>query len=751
LDWNIEPATVAKAVATFVVVAILIPVVTAGTALASIVYLPLPAPPLPTPKPGIESRITRIYDAAGKEIGLLRKFDTSIPVKSSDIPEILKQAVVSVEDKRFYSHGGIDPMGALRALWADLRGRQVVQGGSTITQQYVKNVFTSGERTLARKIREAVLASQLDRKVTKDEILYRYLSTIYLGGGAYGIGAASESYFKKPVNQLNASESAMIAGLISAPSDFEPRSNPTQAEINRVFVLDQMLAQGRLDPVRHIEAVSQKLFFPTSEEPKPSGPATIVHPLELQSASQPYYVDYVRRYLSAKYGADIVYRGGLRVETALDPRLQTLAEESVKKSLSGTSSPLEMALVTVEPNTGFVRAMVGGRDFSKSQVNLALGNCPEDYVAPQDGPVCLDGGGTGRQPGSSMKPVTLAKAYEEGIGPGRIYSGPGTYRVPGCPAQQDGCVIHNVESGSYGAISLKQATAYSVNTVYAQLIQDVGIKETAEMAHRLGLTMIRPDGIQPNGSESYGVGLTLGAADVSPLDMAAAYSVFGARGVQHAATPIVKVIDANGKVLEDNTKRPGKRVLTEAVADNVTDALKGVITGGTGTGANIGRPEGSAGKTGSTDNNVDAWFVGYTPALSTAIWMGYSDSNKKPLRNIKGVSIVYGGTIPASTWKDYMGQALKNAPAADFPKPAALAGDIAAGARRQLEDLRPQVVEPIYLAPPVTFAPPPTTTLTPPPPPTIPPFLGVIPTTRPPRPTTTVPTTSSTILRFPFP
>ena len=579
MDWNFEPLQVAKAVATFLVVTILIPLVTAGTALASIVYLPLPAPPLPEPKPGIESRITRIFDAAGKEIGLLRKFDTSIPVKASDIPEVLKQAVVSVEDKRFYSHGGIDPLGALRALWADLRGRAVVQGGSTITQQYVKNVFTSGERTLARKIREAVLASQLDRKVTKDEILYRYLSNIYLGGGAYGIGAAAESYFKKPVNELTASESAMLAGLISAPSDFEPRSNPTQAEINRVFVLDEMLAQGRIDHFRHAEAVAQKLFFPTSETPAPAGPATIVHPLELQSASEPYYVDYVRRYLSAKYGADIVYRGGLRVETALDPRLQGLAVDSVRKALSGTNPPLEMALVTVEPGTGFVRAMVGGRDFSKSQVNLALGNCPEDYEVPQEGPICLSGGGSGRQPGSSMKPVTLAKAYEEGIGPGRVYSGPGTYTIPGC--RGTGCVVHNVESGSYGSISLKQATAFSVNTVYAQLIEDVGVTETAEMANRLGITMIPADGIQPVGTskgEPYGVGLTLGAAEVSPLEMASAYSVFAARGLQFSATPIVKVTDANGNILEDNTKRQGKRVVAEAVADNVTDALKGAVS-----------------------------------------------------------------------------------------------------------------------------------------------------------------------------
>jgi len=742
LDWNLDPIRVGKAVATFLVVAVLIPLVTAGTALASIVYLPLPAPPLPTPKPGIESRITRIFDVTGKEIGLLRKFDTSIPVKSADIPDVLKQAVVAIEDRRFYSHSGIDPMGALRALWADARGREVVQGGSTITQQYVKNVYTSGERTLARKIREAVLASQLDRKVSKDEILYRYLSNIYLGGGAYGIGAAAESYFKKPVNSLTASESAMLAGLISAPSDFEPRSNPNQAELNRVFVLDKMLEQNRLDPVRHAQAVSERLFFPTGETPTPSGPATVVHPLELQSATQPYYVDYVRRYLSAKYGPDIVYRGGLKVETALDPKLQVLAEESVRKALSGTSAPLEMALATVEPGTGFVKAIVGGRDFSKSQVNLALGNCAEEYVAPRDGPVCLSGGGTGRQPGSSMKPVTLAKAYEEGIGPGRVYAGPGTYRIPSCRGDQ--CTVSNVESGSYGSISLKQATAFSVNTVYAQLVADVGVKDTAEMANRLGITMVAADGNQPNG-EAYGVSLTLGAAEVSPLDMAAAYGVFAARGVQHYATPVVKVTDANGKVLEDNTKRQGKRVLTEPVADNVTDALKGVISGGTGTGANIGRPEGSAGKTGSTENNADAWFVGYTPALSTAIWMGYSDSNTRSLRNIKGTSIVYGGTIPASTWKDYMGQALKNAPAADFPKPATLAGDFGAGARRALEDLRPQAVEPIYIDPPVTLLPPPPTTLVGPP--TTNPFFGFFTTTTQP-PVTAPPTTPTTRRQF---
>ncbi len=265
-----------------------------------------------------------------------------------------------------------------------------------------------------------------------------------------------------------------------------------------------------------------------------------------------------------------------------------------------------------------------------------------------------------------------------------------------------------MESGAYGSIALRQATQLSVNTVYAQLILDVGVKDTAEMAHRLGVTMVDAEGNQPNGGEPYGPSLTLGAAETSPLDMAAAYSVFANRGVQMSATPVVKVTDAKGTVLEDNSKRAGKRVLAEAVADNVNDVLKGVLTSGTGRGADIGRPDGSAGKTGSTEDNADAWFVGYTPALSTAIWMGYSDSNTKSLRNIKGTSIVYGGTIPASTWKDYMGTALKNAPAADFVKAAPLAGDLGAGPRRAPEDLRPQVAEPIYVDPPVTLIPQPT-------------------------------------------
>ena len=704
-----------QAAGAFLAVAIVLPIVVAGTALAAYLFLPLPTPDLPKPNPGVEaSRITRIYDAAGNEIGLLRKFDTKIPVQQSDIPDILKQAVVATEDQRFYSHSGIDLRGAIRAFWADVQGRSIVQGGSTITQQYVKTVYTGGERTFSRKLKEAVIASRIDRKMDKDEILFRYLSNVYFGGGAYGAGAAAESYFKKPVNDLTLSESALLASLIRAPSQLEPRGHPAEAEAGRLRVLGEMLHQGRIDQAEYDEAVQQRVVL-VGVDPPSDGAATFVQPLELQSASEPYFVDAVRRYLSAKFGDDVIYKGGLRVETSLDPRLQDLAEGAVTKSLEGTSPPLEMALVTVEPGTGFVKALVGGRDFNASQVNLALGNCPERPVV-RDGPVCLSGGGTGRQPGSAFKPVTLAKAFESGIGPGRVYSGPSSYTIPNCTGD---CTVHNVESGGYGAISLRQATAYSVNTVYAQLILDVGVPETAEMAHRLGLTMINPDGLRPDG-ETYGASLTLGSGETSPYDMAGAFSVFANRGMQQPATPVVKVTDAEGKVLEDNTQRKPRRVLSEAVADNVNDVLKGVIQYGTGTNAEIGRSNGTAGKTGTSENFGDAWFVGYTPHLSTAVWMGYSDSREKPLKNIKGTAVVYGGTIPARTWGAYMGEALKSAPQADFAPPVALAGDIDAGPRRTPEQTQGTTPVQIVQAPV----------------PTLPPFPTIVTSPRPGVPTT---------------
>ena len=622
---------------------------------------------LPPERPSVISGITRIYDDAGKQIGLLREFDLSIPVKQNDIPDVLKQAVVAAEDRRFYSHSGVDDRAVFRAIWSNVTGGGYVEGASTLTQQYARLVYLDPAKTLSRKIQEASIARRLEKEMSKDEILYRYLDRVYLGSGAYGVGAASQTYFRKSVKDLNVSEAALLAGLIRQPSVNDPRTNPAGAEGVRLQVLGQMLDQGRISQSEHAEAAAQRLVL-VGENFNPEGPATRIHPPQEQESEYPYFVDYVRRYLVTKYGDETVYRGGLKVTTSLNPSLQAKAEAAVKEALQGTSAPLEMAMVSVDPRTGLVRALVGGRDFSKSQVNLALGNCIGPVTAKPDEPFCVDGGGTGRQPGSAFKPVTLARALEEGIPVTEVYSGPSTYRFQGCRGgDQAGCMVSNVESSGYGALSLRQATAYSVNTVYAQLVEDVGVKDTAEMANRLGLTMVDREGRLPNG-EMYGPSLTLGAAEVSPLDMASAYGAFANRGILMAASPVIRVEDGNGKVLEEVKAKKGKRVLPEPVADTINDVLSDTIAYGTGTAADIDRPEGTAGKTGTSEDYGDAWFVGYTPELSTSVWMGFADS-RKSLVNIKGHARVYGGTMAAPTWKAYMTAAAPELNLTDFAKP----------------------------------------------------------------------------------
>jgi membrane peptidoglycan carboxypeptidase len=644
--------------------AILVPLLVVLILYAS--YHSLLSSSLPPERPSVISGLTRIFDDTGKQIGLLREFDLSIPVNQEDIPRNLKQAVVAVEDRRFYSHSGVDDRAVLRAIWANLTGGGYVEGASTLTQQYVRLMYLDPAKTLRRKVKEAALARKVEKEMSKDEILYRYLDRAYFGEGAYGVGAASQSYFRKPVNDLTLSEAALLAGIIRLPSINAPRSNPSGAEAVRVTVLDRMLQQRRITQAQYDEAIAQRVFL-VDDAYQPDGPATVVHPPQEQAADYPYFVDYVRRYLLAKYGDDKVYRGGLKVYTSLNPSLQAKAEAAVRETLKGTAPPLEMAMVSVDPRTGLVRALVGGRDFNRSEVNLALGHCPEVPTSPpKDGePVCVDGGGSGRQPGSAFKPITLATALEKGIPVSKVYSGPSSYRFPNCTGE--GCVVSNVEGSGYGALSLRQATAYSVNTVYAQLIEDVGVEDVAEMAHRLGVTMIDPEGNLPSG-EPYGPSLTLGAAEVSPLDMAAAFAVFANRGLQMAASPVVRVENPDGSVLEDVKNRKGKQVLAPDIADQMNDVLEGVVKSGTGSGADFGHPEGIAGKTGTSEDYGDAWWVGYTPQLSTAVWMGFSDS-RKPLVNIKGHSRVYGATFGVPTWKAYMEAAAPELALTDFKPP----------------------------------------------------------------------------------
>ncbi|MFP5377263.1 MAG: transglycosylase domain-containing protein [Acidimicrobiia bacterium] len=669
-----ESPFLARTALVTIVFAALAPVLVAGLVLLALVTVPVPDELPPARAPG-GSQISRVYDASGQEIGQFTEFEQNRPVEPEDIPDVLKKAVVAAEDKNFYRHGGIDFAATLRALLADIKGQEIVQGGSTITQQYVKSAYTGGERTIARKIREGVLARQLSRSSEKEEILFKYLSSIYLGEGAYGVGAASETYFRKPVNDLTLSEAALLAGLIPAPSRLEPRGNQGAADAKRRHVLDRMRELGFISSDEHAKASEERVWLATNG-PLTDRPATNVYPARPQFTKYPYFVDYVRRYLEDKLGRDAVYRGGLEIRTTLDPGLQAIAERATAEGLTGVDPAVEMALVSVEPQTGYVKALVGGRDFSApdGQVNLALGKCafpPAEVKDRVDVPatcwdddaVRVEGGGTGRQPGSSWKPFVLAAAFAKGITDDRVYSAPSQYRIPGCTGDR-GCVIENYEGSGGGRVTLRRATHNSYNTVYAQLILDVGVPEVGEMATKLGITsawVANP--------EVHGPSYALGAQEVAPLDMASAFGVFANGGMRVEPTPVQWVKDPDGDFIEDNRRPKPRRVLAQIIADNVTDVLKGVITEGTGTRADIGRP--AAGKTGTAQEWRDAWFTGYTPTLSTSVWIG-NKQRPTPLLNVKGVARVTGGSIPAETWKLFMSEALADVPPTDFSVPLPL-------------------------------------------------------------------------------
>ncbi|HZQ59319.1 MAG TPA: transglycosylase domain-containing protein [Acidimicrobiales bacterium] len=671
-----------------VVCSIGVPLVAGVTVLASLIFLPLPAT-LPTPKPGVVSLPSTVYDADGNVIATFQQFDQNIPVAQKDIPRVLENALVASEDKNFFHEGGVDPRGTLRAFVRDLQGNGYLQGGSTITQQYVALAYTGKQRTFTRKLREAILASQLARKLPKDEILYKYLSAVYFGDGMYGIGAAAQGYFHlKDLHQMTIGQAAALIGLIPAPSRYEPRGNPALAEARRETVLLKMFQQHYINLAEYqYWKVAQ--LYPTNGPPLPKGaPATYFFPAEQQQVQYPYFVDYLRRYLEVYpgIGPDLLYRGGLRIQTTLDPALEADAQAAVDRTLFGTSEPLEMAVVSIEPQTGHVRALIGGRDFSQDQTNLALGGCQQPPAGAQvlvaatcEQTQLPQGGGTGRQPGSSFKPFVLATAFSHGVLPSTVFNGPQSISLPpGCNGTA--CqVIHNAGDSEAGVFTLQQAMWYSVNTVYAQLILDprVTVEQTAQTAKALGISSAWYS------PQVHGASYALGALDVSPLDMASAYGVFDDHGVRVPPTPVLLLEDANGKVLIDNRKPTGTQVIDGAVADNVTNVLKGVITqpGATAYGtANIGRP--AAGKTGTTSSYVDAWFVGYTPTLVTSVWMGRKNT-EDPAKGASMTSVcavarhvcaspVFGGTLPALTWADYMKQAMQGVPITDFNEPAPL-------------------------------------------------------------------------------
>lgn len=560
---------------------------------------------------------TRIFSADGKLLAKLYLENRDV-IPFSQISSDLVNGVVAIEDERFYKHNGVDPYGIMRAVVTNLRrGNATSQGASTITQQYIRNTILLDERThetLERKIREAYLAMELEKRHNKRDILAMYLNTIYLGEGAYGVETASKVYFSKRASELTLPEAATIAGLAQSPSRLDPYDNPDGALARRNQVLSHMLSNGYITQSAYDEAVATPLELKRSVEP-----ANGIY-------GSPYFVSHVKKLLQQEFTPAVVFKGGLTVYTTLDTRIQKYAEDAVEKQL-GNSGP-EAALVAMDPSTGYVKALYGGRNFEKNKFNLATQGH--------------------RQPGSSFKTFVLVTALEKGMPPSyRIDSSSPAYIA----TKPKPWVVSNSEGSGYGGMSLERATALSVNTVYARLAWELGAKDIAKTAKRMGIVTELPN--YPS--------IALGTRNVTPLEMAAAYGTLASGGVRHDPIFITKVADRNGKVLLA-AKTRGTRALDPEIAGAATDVLQNVVKWGTGTRANIGRPQ--AGKTGTSQDNRDVWFVGYTPNLVASVWVGHR--TEKTI--IVNGSRAFGGTVCAPIWASFAKRALAGVDAESFPK-----------------------------------------------------------------------------------
>jgi penicillin-binding protein 1A len=570
-----------------------------------------------------------VYAANSNLLGSIPAEKNRQPVALSQMSPWMRKGTIAIEDRRFYKHGGVDYKGILRAAVKDLRAGRVVQGGSTITQQLVRNLYISRERTFKRKLQEACLAIKLARSKPKDWILNQYMNVVYYGNHAYGIEAAAQTYFSRRAKTLTLDQSALLAGLPQAPSIFDPIHRPLDALERRDQVLRAMLENGDLTRRRYIRAIADRNLH-------------LVPGRLYTRIREPYFFSYVRDQLIAQYGANTVRTGGLKVYTTIDPRLQVAARKAIVGTLYSRYDPAS-AVVSIDPSSGAIRAMTAvtpGK--SGNQFNL---------VAQAK-----------RQAGSTFKTFVLAAAVQEGINPESTYytSGPFHYQPdPYSPAWDVSTYDHTY----LGTTSIENATLHSDNTVYAQLTLDVGPKKVAEMAHRLG---VRSPLTTKEGA--YVPSLGLGAIPVSPLDMASAYSTLAAGGVYSKPMAIRKVVLGNGKVDTDaGWGEPQRhRVITDGVAYEVTKILEQNMTNGTGIGAYFGRP--SAGKTGTTDNYADAWFCGFTPRLEASVWIGYP-RGEIPMRNVHGIE-VSGPTFPAQIWRAFMTAAVGRTSPVDFPEPS---------------------------------------------------------------------------------
>ena len=575
-----------------------------------------------------------VYAADGSLLGVIPAVRNRQPVNLKRMSPWLPKATVAVEDKRFYEHGGIDYVGIARALWADISAGKAVQGGSTITQQLVRNMYTGSEKTFSRKIKEACLAIKLADKWSKARILQTYLNTVYYGEHAYGVEAASQTYYSKRARELNLPQAAMIAGLPQAPSDYDPLVNPKAALVRRNEVLTAMYTNGDITAQQFHWAVRRELDLK---------PGSIY---QSQNIKQPYFFSYVIDELDTVYGANTVREGGLRVYTTIQPKLQREANQAIRQTLDEHGDPAA-AIVSVVPGTGAITTMTAVIPGNKNnQFNLTSQSA--------------------RQAGSTFKTFVLAAAIEKGIDPDNTYytSAPFTCTTgPWCAGLYEAgtpWTVHTFSNTYAGSISITNATLQSDNTVYAQLTLDVGPENVYKMAERLGVNL---------SGQKVVASIGLGSLLVSPLDMAAAYATFADGGIYAKPTAIRKVILPNGKVDTDAGwgKPQTKRVLSQGVAWKVTQILGANALYGTGAGSGDGTHP-NAGKTGTTSNFADAWFDGYTRDYSTVVWMGYP-RGEIPMLDVHGEEVA-GATFSVPIWHLYMEAAEQGKPARQFETPS---------------------------------------------------------------------------------
>ena len=557
-------------------------------------------------KPSITSRV---YSDSNK---LLAEFflENRTPVVLENVPEMLIKALIATEDTRFYTHHGLDQRGIGRALYRNIRARKVVEGGSTLTQQLSKILFLTPERSYTRKLKEMILALKIEQRYTKQEILSLYLNQIYFGSGAYGIEAAAQIYFGKSAKEMTIAECSLLAGLPRSPKYYSPFKAPTSARRRRAYVLSRMVGAGIITKAQ--EETANLTPLPIQTAVKTGGPA-------------PYFVEYVRQKVEERFGSSILYSGGLNIYTSINDELQKHAEEAVASGLAKIETrrrskkgkaQLQAALIAIEPMTGRIRAMVGGRDYSQSQFNRAWQAL--------------------RQPGSAFKPIIFAAALERGFGGSDLLEDtPLTISVD----RNKAWTPENFTRTYLGPVTFSRALTLSLNVPTIRLLQKVGVEEAIRYARKIGIKST----LGPY------LSLALGSSDVSLFELTSAYTVFANHGIKIGPVSILTITDATGRPLYVNDAVP-QQVISPENAYLTTHLLKSVVNRGTGWKAReLGRPV--AGKTGTTNDYRDAWFIGYTPSLATGVWVGYDDQSSIGPRET-------GARTALPLWLDFMKKAL---------------------------------------------------------------------------------------------